>query len=111
MREIVKLSASFKLDGEISEIFNLYKKIVNEFLNYASTKNITSFKRLKKEKYYELRKNILSYLPIIFILPVKWLAQSTSLLGSLKGEVKLKEINLCLRETLLCLTTICSPLT
>ena len=56
MREIIKLSASFKLDGEISEIFNLYKKIVNELLNYASTKNITSFKRLKKEKYYELRK-------------------------------------------------------
>jgi len=56
MREIIKLSASFKLDGEISEIFNLYKKIVNELLNYASTRNITSFKRLKKEKYYELRK-------------------------------------------------------
>jgi len=48
MREIIKLSASFKLDGEISEIFNLYKKIVNELLNYASTKNISSFKRLKK---------------------------------------------------------------
>jgi len=56
MREIIKLSASFKLDGEISEIFNLYKKIVNELLNHASTKNISSFKRLKKEKYYELRK-------------------------------------------------------
>ena len=48
MREIIKLSASFKLDGEISEIFNLYKKIVNELLNHASTKNISSFKRLKK---------------------------------------------------------------
>jgi len=53
--ETVKLTASFKLDGKIPNIFSLYKKVVNEILNYASSKNISSFKGLKKEKYYELR--------------------------------------------------------
>jgi len=53
--ETVKLTASFKLEGKIPNIFTLYKKVVNDLLNYASSKNISSFKRLKKEKYYELR--------------------------------------------------------
>jgi|Deesub1362B_J571_1020462.scaffolds.fasta_scaffold08958_2 putative transposase len=55
MREFVKLTASFKLDGEIPDIFSLYKQIVNELLDYASFKNISSFKKLKAERYYELR--------------------------------------------------------
>ena len=52
----VKLTASFKLDGEIDEnLFKTYKKIVNELLDYACSKSITSFKRLRAEKYHELR--------------------------------------------------------
>jgi len=54
--KIVKLTASFKLDGEIDEnLFKIYKEIVNELLGHACSKNITSFKRLKAEKYRELR--------------------------------------------------------
>jgi len=54
--ETVKLTAKFKLNGEIDEsLFEMYKKIVNELLDYAHSKGITSFKRLKAEKYHELR--------------------------------------------------------
>lgn len=52
----VKLTGSFKLDGEIDEsLFETYKTIVNELLDYAHSKGITSFKRLKADKYYEMR--------------------------------------------------------
>ncbi len=54
--ETVKLTAKFKLDGEVDKgLFKLYRTIVNELLDYAHSKGITSFKRLKSEKYYELR--------------------------------------------------------
>ncbi len=54
--ETVKLTARFKLDGEIDRgLFKLYRTIVNELLDYAHSRGITSFKRLKAEKYYELR--------------------------------------------------------
>ncbi len=54
--ETVKLTARFKLDGKIDEgLFGTYKGIVNELLDYAYSKGITSFKRLKSEKYHELR--------------------------------------------------------
>lgn len=54
--ETVKLTARFKLDGKVDEtLFETYKSIVNELLDYAHSKGITSFKRLKAEKYYELR--------------------------------------------------------
>lgn len=53
--ETVKLTASFKLDRDIPNIFSLYKRIINELLDYASSRNVSSFKMLKKEKYYELR--------------------------------------------------------
>jgi len=54
--ETVKLTARFKLDGEVDErLFETYKRIVNELLDYAHSKGITSFKRLKSEKYHELR--------------------------------------------------------
>jgi len=53
--ETVKLTARFKLDGEVDERLFEYKRIVNELLDYAHSKGITSFKRLKAEKYHELR--------------------------------------------------------
>ena len=54
--ETVKLTARFRLDGEVDEsLFETYRSIVNELLGYAHSKGITSFKRLKSEKYYELR--------------------------------------------------------
>jgi len=54
--ETVKLTASFKLNGSVPEnLFTVYLEIVNELLNHAHARGITSFKRLKSEKYYELR--------------------------------------------------------
>ena len=54
--ETVKLTARFRLDGEVDEsLFEMYKRIVNELLDYAHSKGITSFKRLRAEKYHELR--------------------------------------------------------
>jgi len=54
--ETVKLTARFKLDGEVDEsLFETYRRIVNELLDYAHSKGITSFKRLRAEKYHELR--------------------------------------------------------
>ncbi len=54
--ETVKLTARFKLDEKVDEsLFETYKRIVNELLDYAHSKGITSFKKLKSEKYYELR--------------------------------------------------------
>jgi putative transposase len=53
--ETIKLTASFKLEREIPLPFELYKKIVNELLDHAHRRHITSFKRLKSEKYRELR--------------------------------------------------------
>ena len=54
--ETVKLTARFKLDGEMNEsLFETYKAIVNELLDYAHSKGITSFKKLKSEKYHEMR--------------------------------------------------------
>ncbi len=58
--ETVKLTARFKLNGEVDEsLFETYKRIVNELLDYAHSKEITSFKRLKAEKYHELRQKYL----------------------------------------------------
>ena len=54
--ETVKLTASFKLDGSIPEgLFSTYKEILDQLLDHACAKGITSFKRLKAEKYHELR--------------------------------------------------------
>jgi len=54
------MSARFKLDGKIDEsLFEKYRRIANELLDYAHSKDITSFKRLKAEKYHELRQNYL----------------------------------------------------
>jgi putative transposase len=63
----VKLTASFKLSGSVSEsLFSAYQEMMNELLNYAQTKGITSFKRLKSEKYQEMRRNIPIYHLITF---------------------------------------------
>jgi len=57
--ETIKLTAKFKLK-EISEglddLFSTYREIVNYLITFAFENNITSFKRLKKETYKELRR-------------------------------------------------------
>jgi len=54
--ETVKLTASFKLDGQLPEsLFSTYREILNRLLDYAWAEGITSFKRLRAEKYNELR--------------------------------------------------------
>jgi len=65
--ETVKLTARFKLNGKVDEtLLEMYKRIVNELLDYAHSKGITSFKRLKAEKYHELRQRY-SKLPSHYI--------------------------------------------
>jgi hypothetical protein len=54
--ETVKLTASFKLDGLIPEsLFSTYREVLGRLLDYAWAKGVTSFNRLKAEKYHELR--------------------------------------------------------
>jgi len=54
--ETVKLTASFKLNGSIPEgLFSTYREVLSQLLDYAWAKGITSSKRLKAEKYRELR--------------------------------------------------------
>jgi putative transposase len=54
--ETVKLTASFKLNGSIPEsLFSTYREVLGQLLEYAWAKGVTSFKRLKTEKYHELR--------------------------------------------------------
>ena len=54
--ETIKLTATFKVDGQIPEsLFSTYNEILNNLIDYASMKNITSFKRLRMERYHELR--------------------------------------------------------
>jgi putative transposase len=54
--ETVKLTASFKLDGSITEsLFSTYREVLGQLLDHAWAKGVTSFKRLKAEKYHELR--------------------------------------------------------
>jgi putative transposase len=56
MGQTVRLTASFKLSGPVPEgLFSAYREILAGLLEYASEKGITSFKRLKAEKYQELR--------------------------------------------------------
>ena len=56
--ETIKLTANFKLDGPsslIEPLFSTYRGMLNELLAYAHARGITSFKRLKAEKYREFR--------------------------------------------------------
>ena len=54
--ETIRLTARFKLNGEVDEsLFEVFRAIVNGLLSYAHSRGITSFKRLKAEKYHELR--------------------------------------------------------
>jgi putative transposase len=54
--ETVKLTAGFKLKGSIPEsLFSMYGEVLNQLLDFACAKGITSFKRLKAEKYHEMR--------------------------------------------------------
>ena len=56
--ETIKLTAKFKLKEPpegLDELFSTYREIVNFLITHAYESNITSFKRLKKEKYKELR--------------------------------------------------------
>jgi len=57
--ETIKLTAKFKLKNPpegLDDLFSVYREIVNFLITHAYESNITSFKRLKKEKYEELRK-------------------------------------------------------
>ena len=57
--ETIKLTAKFKLKETpegLDDLFSTYREIVNFLITHAYESNITSFKRLKKEKYEELRK-------------------------------------------------------
>jgi len=46
--ETVKLTASFRLNGSIPEgLFSTYREILDQLLDHACAKGITSFKRLK----------------------------------------------------------------
>ena len=52
--ETVKLTASFKLNGLVPEtLFSAFREILTDLLGHASAKGITSFKRLRAEKYCE----------------------------------------------------------
>jgi putative transposase len=54
--QTVRLTAGFKLSGSVPEgLFSAYREILTGLLEYASDKGITSFKRLRAEKYQELR--------------------------------------------------------
>jgi len=54
--ETVKLTAGFKLDGPIPEgLFSTYREVLSDLLDYAWAKEITGFRRLRAEKYRELR--------------------------------------------------------
>jgi putative transposase len=56
MGQTVKLTASFKLSRQVPEgLFSAYQEILTGLLEYACGKGITSFKRLKAERYRELR--------------------------------------------------------
>jgi len=57
--ETIKLTAKFKLKEHpkgLDDLFSVYREIVNFLISYAHENNITSFYRLKKETYKELRK-------------------------------------------------------
>jgi hypothetical protein len=54
--ETVKLTASFKLDGLIpGSLFSKYGEVLGRLLDHVWAKGVTSFERLKAEKYHELR--------------------------------------------------------
>lgn len=56
--ETLRLTGSFKLEGDtapIETLFPSYRGLVNTLLAYAHEKAITSFKRLKAERYRQLR--------------------------------------------------------
>ena len=58
MKETVKLTANFKLDGPealVEPLFSTYKAILNEALTHAHAKGITGFYRLKAEVYRDFR--------------------------------------------------------
>ncbi|HDH44992.1 MAG TPA: transposase [Thermococcus sp.] len=58
LSETIKLTAKFKLKDVLEgldNLFSAYREIVNFLITYAYESNITSFKRLKKETYKELR--------------------------------------------------------
>ena len=57
--ETIKLTAKFKLKEApegLDALFSTYREIVNLLLSHSYENNITSFYRLKKESYKNLRK-------------------------------------------------------
>lgn len=102
--ETVKLTARFKLDGEVDDaLFETYKSIVNELLDYAHSKGITSFKRLKAEKYYELRQRY-SMLPSHYIYTACQMACSVyRSFRKLKRKGKVKADKPCFKKDVIML--------
>ena len=102
--ETVKLTARFKLDGEVDEsLFKTYKAVVNELLDYAHSKGITSFERLKSEKYHEMRRKY-PELPSHYIYTACQLARSIyKSFRKLKRRGKVKKNRPLLRKNVIML--------
>ncbi|MHA1332476.1 MAG: RNA-guided endonuclease InsQ/TnpB family protein [Candidatus Odinarchaeia archaeon] len=59
LSETIKLTVKFKVKeapSELDELFETYREIVNCLITFAFENNVTSFYRLKKETYKDLRK-------------------------------------------------------
>ncbi|MEM2560506.1 MAG: hypothetical protein QXD53_06955 [Candidatus Bathyarchaeia archaeon] len=81
--ETIKLTASFKLDGFVlDELFQAYRQILSGLLDCACDRGVSSFKRLKSEKYCDLRGGTRACLHTTFILHAGWHAQYTNPSGS-----------------------------
>ena len=56
--ETIRLVANLKLEGDstsVEPLFSTFISMVNELLRFAHENRITSFKRLRANKYYEFR--------------------------------------------------------
>jgi len=99
--ETVKLTASFKLDASVPEsLFSTYREFLGQLLDHAWAEGVTSFKRLKAEKYHELRAGYQAFHHTTSIQPARWLAQPTRASESLGGEAWRKQRSQSLRSKL-----------
>jgi hypothetical protein len=99
--EKIKLIASFKVDlvdvdevtiSEIHRLFKEYRRIVNEFIEYAHSYGITSFISLHHAKYRELRQRHPT-LPSHYIFTACRLAASIY-----ESFIELRNMGMCDRE-------------
>ena len=99
--EEITLTAKFKVDltdvdeGAISEIYRLfdeYREIVNELIDFATSNNITSFMRLCYAKYRELRQRYPT-------LPSQYIVTACRHAASIyKSFIERKKLGICKRE-------------